>query len=130
MLSFIGILLLRPHNFRSGVAGLGSHFHDVHGGGLDLSKDDDLRVCPSSFLLAIVASVEPPSTPEEMQASKAHIDRIMANLQNRLKCLDESGMNRRDENEREKKKTNIQFFGVLVPLQNMFPRKLSPSLLY
>ena len=93
------------HDVRSGIAGLGSHFHEVHGGGLDLSKEDDLRSCMSSFRLAIVASVKPPSTPEEAQTSQAHLDRIEADLQHRLRCMDEDGgMNRRDENERKRRR--------------------------
>ena len=58
----------------------------------------------SSFRLTIVASVKPPSTPEEVQTSEAHLDRIEGDLQHRLRCMDEDGkMNRRDENEREKR---------------------------
>ena len=90
---------------RSGMAGLGSHFHDMHGMGLDLKKDQDLNTCLSSFRLTIVASVKPPSTPEEMQTSQAHLDRIEADLQHRLKCMDEhGGMNRRDENDRKRRR--------------------------
>ena len=78
---------------KSGIAGLGSHFHGVHGGGFD------------SFNLTIVASVKPPSTPEEVQSSQAHLDRIEGDLQHRLKCMDEQGgMNRRDENERKRQR--------------------------
>ena len=69
----------------------------MHGGGLDLKKEDDLKTCLSSFRLTIVASVKPSSTPEEVQTSQAHLDRIEADLQHRLRCMDEEGgMNRRD----------------------------------
>ena len=90
---------------RSRTAGLGSHFHDMHGLGMDLRKDEDLSTCMSSFRLTIVASVKPPATPEEMQTSQAHLDRIEADLQHRLRCMDEDGgMNRRDENDRKRRR--------------------------
>ena len=59
------------HIVMSGTAGLGSHFHEVHGWGLDLKKEDDLKTCMSSFRLTIVASVKPTFPPEEVQT---HLD--------------------------------------------------------
>ena len=70
-----------------------------------MKKDDDLKTCISRFRLTIVASVKPPSTPEEVQTSKAHLDRIEGDLQHRLRCMDEDGgMNRRDGNERKRRR--------------------------
>ena len=57
-------------DIRNGVAGLGSHFRDMHGQGLDLKLEANLNTCMDSFRLAVVASVRPPSSPEEEEASQ------------------------------------------------------------
>ena len=70
---------------RNGIAGLGSHFRDVHGQGLDLKSDDNLNTCMANFRLV------------------EHIDRIEADLQKRLRCMSENGgMNVRDEDRRRR----------------------------
>ena len=90
-------------DIRNGVEGLGSHFRDVHGQGLDLKLDANLNTCMDIFRLAVVASVRPPSSPEEEEASQTHLDRIEADLQKRLRCMFENGgMNVRDEDKRRR----------------------------
>ena len=86
-------------DIKNGIAGLGSHFKEVHGNGLDLKDKQNLEECMKSFTLVIVASVRPPATPEEQDACQARLDRLEGDLQHRLRCLDEhGGMNVRDEN--------------------------------
>ena len=46
---------------RNGIAVLGSHFKEVHGGGMNLKDDHNLKTCLSNFKPVIVASVKPPS---------------------------------------------------------------------
>jgi hypothetical protein len=82
--------------------------------------------------LTIVATVKPPSAPEVIQTSQAHLDRIEADRQHRLRCIDEDGgMNIIDENEREKKKSgleNFTYLGVLVPILFIsIPEHTKPS---
>ena len=43
---------------RSRIAGLGSHFHEMYGGWLDLKTDENFKIC-----------VKPPSALEEVQTS-------------------------------------------------------------
>ena len=50
---------------KGGLDGLGRHFHDHYGAGLDLNKKADLARCLESFRLQVIGSVRPPSTPEE-----------------------------------------------------------------
>ena len=91
-------------DIRTGTAGLGSHFHHAHGNGLDLQTKDGLKACMANFSLVIVASVRPPATPEEEAACQARLDRLEADLQHRLRCLDEhGGMNLRDDNLRRRR---------------------------
>ena len=88
---------------RNGIAGLGSHFRDVHGQGLDLKSDDNLNTCMANFRLVVVASVRPPTSPEEEISCQEHLDRIEADLQTRLRCMSENGgMNVRDEDRRRR----------------------------
>ena len=90
-------------DIRNGIAGLGSHFKDVHGQGLDLKSDDNLNTCMANFRLVVVASVRPPSSPEEEPSCQDHLDRIEADLQKRLRCMSENGgMNVRDEDRRRR----------------------------
>ena len=58
-------------DIRSGTAGLGSHFKEVHGNGLDLGSKANLEACMDSFRLVIVASVRPPANPEEQLTCQA-----------------------------------------------------------
>ena len=52
----------------------------------------------------LLASVRPPSSPEEEEAAQNHLDRVEADLRKRLRCMDENGgMNRRDEDKRRKR---------------------------
>ena len=90
-------------DIRSGTAGLGSHFKEVRGNGLDLGSKANLETCMDSFSLVIVASVRPPANPEEQPTCQARLDRLEGDLQHRLRCLDEhGGMNLRDENHRNR----------------------------
>ena len=90
-------------DIRSGTAGLGSHFKEAHGNGLDLASKANLDACMESFQLVIVASVRPPANPEEQLACQVRMDRLEGDLQHRVRCLDEhGGMNVRDENHRRR----------------------------
>ena len=83
----------------------GRHFLDVHGFGLDLSKEADLAMCLQDFNLLDIGSVIPSSTPEEEQVCRQRLDRLEADMQHRLRCMQENGeMCHRDENARKKKK--------------------------
>jgi hypothetical protein len=89
---------------RTGADGLGRHFLEEHGVGLDLSKKEDLATCLESFHLQVMGSVKPPATPEEEPACQYRLDRLEADLQKRLRCMQENGgMNIRDENNRKRK---------------------------
>ena len=62
-------------DIRNGTAGLGRHFYECHGQGKDLKKN------------------------EEQPACQARLDRLEADLQHRLRGLNEhGGINIRDEN--------------------------------
>ena len=88
---------------RNGLAGLGSHFKDTNGAGMDLSQNQNLKTCMAGFSLAVVASVKPPSSPEEIPACQARLDRLEGDLQHRLRCMSEQGgMNIRDETTRKR----------------------------
>ena len=90
---------------RNGLDGLGRHFNEKHGVGLDLSKKEDLARCMEHFHLQVIASVRPPATPEQEQDCLFRLDRLEADMQHRLRCMSESGgMNIRDENTRRRKK--------------------------
>ena len=78
-------------DIKNGIAGLGSHFKEVHGNGLDLKDKQNLEECMKSFTLVIVANVRPPATPEEQDACQARLDRLEGDLQHRLRCLDDHG---------------------------------------
>ena len=89
---------------KQGADGLGRHFKEVHGVGMDLFKKEDLARCLESFNLQIIGSVKPPATPEEEPVCQARLDRLEADMQHRLRCMSESGgMNLRDENIRKRK---------------------------
>ena len=88
-------------DIKSGTAGLGSHFNEVHGNGLDLKIKENLEACMESFSLTIVASVRAPANPEEQESCQTRLDRLEGDLQHRLRCMDEhGGLNIRDENTR------------------------------
>ena len=72
-------------DIRNGIAGLGGHFNEKHGAGLDLTKKEDLKTCMEGFSLVIVASVRPPQTQEEAPACQARLDRLEGDLQHRLR---------------------------------------------
>ena len=77
---------------------------EVQVGGLDLSKKEDLAICTASFHLQVIASVRPPTTPEEEAACLTRLDRLEADMQHRLRCMQENGgMNMRDENVRRRR---------------------------
>ena len=89
---------------KTGADGLGQHFLLVHGVGLDLNKKDDLATCLKNFSLQIMGSVRPPATAEEEPACQQRLDRLEADLQKRLRCMQENGgMNIRDENNRRRR---------------------------
>ena len=89
---------------KTGADGLGRYFKDVHGVGLDLAKKEDLAKCLQPFHLQIIASVKPPSTPEEEPACRQRLDNLEADMQHRLRCMKESGgINIRDENVRKRR---------------------------
>ena len=89
---------------KTGADGLGRHFLEVHGLGLDLAKKEDLEQCLQSFHLQIIASVRPPATPEEELACHQRLDGLEADLQHRLRCMSENGgMCLRDENQRKRR---------------------------
>ena len=90
---------------KGGLDGLGRHFKDVHGVGLDLYKKEDLARCLESFHLQVIASVRPPTTPEEEPACLNRLDRLEADMQHRLRCMSENGgMCIRDENSRRRRR--------------------------
>ena len=89
---------------KGGLDGLGRHFLEVHGAGLDLKKKDDLAICLQSFPLQIIPSVRPPATPEEVPACQQRLDMLEADMQHRLRCMSENGgMCIRDENNRRRR---------------------------
>ena len=54
-----------------------------------------------NFRLVVVTSVRPAATVSEQPACQARLDRREADLQHRLRCMNEhGGMNIRDENQR------------------------------
>ena len=84
---------------RSGANGLGRHFRDSHGVGLDLSKKEDLAQCLQPFQWKL------PATPEEEPACRQRLDNLEADMQHRLRCMQESGgINIRDENAKRRRK--------------------------
>jgi hypothetical protein len=90
---------------KQGADGLGRHFKEVHGVGMDLFKKEDLARCLESFNLQIIGSVKPPATPEEEPVCQARLDRLEADMQHRLRCMSErGGMDIRDENTRNRRK--------------------------
>ena len=90
---------------KEGLDGLSRHFLDVHGVGLALSKKADLARCLQDFNLVVIGSVRPPATPEEELACRQRLDRLEADMQHRLRCMQENGgMCLRDENARKRKK--------------------------
>ena len=90
---------------RTGADGLGRHYLDVHGAGLDLSGKPGLAICLENFHLQIIASVRPPTTPEEIDACQDRLDGLEADMQHRLRCMKENGgMNIRDENVRRRRR--------------------------
>ena len=90
---------------RNGLDGLGRHFKEKLGVGMDLSKKEDLARCMEHFHLQVIASVRPPMIPEQEQVCLSRMDRLEADMQHRLRCMSESGgMNIRDENTRRRKK--------------------------
>ena len=92
------------NEIKNGLAGLGGHFKETHGVGLDLSQQANLETCMAGFTLTIVASVNPPSTPEEIPACQARLDRLEGDLQVRMRCMTENGgMCIRDENLRRRR---------------------------
>ena len=89
---------------KTGAYGLGKHFLEVHGLGLDISKREDQATCLENFSLQVMGSVKPPATPEEEPACQVRLDRLEGDLQKRLRCMQENGgMNIRDENNRKGK---------------------------
>ena len=85
---------------RAGVDGLGEHFLNTHGVGLNL-KDD--RIFEDSvmrhFKLTIIASVEP-----GQPWSLTKLDQLEGDFQKPLMCMDyNGGMNKRDENLRKRR---------------------------
>ena len=61
---------------KEGLDGLGRHFLDVHGAGLDLSKKADLAMCLQDLSLVVIGSVGPPSTPGVEQTCRQRLDRL------------------------------------------------------
>ena len=89
---------------KGGLDGLGRHFLEVHGGGLDLSKKDDLARCLQSFQLTVIGSVRPPATPEQELACRQRLDNLEADMQHRLRCMKENGgLCIRDETKRKRR---------------------------
>ena len=70
---------------RRGEPGLGRHFYEVHGRGLDLSKKEGLAQCLENFTLQVIATVRPPATPEEEPACRLRLDRLEADMQHPLR---------------------------------------------
>ena len=88
---------------RNGLDGIGRHFKEKHGQGLDLFSKTDLAKCLQSFDLQVIASVKPPATTEEERSCRQRLDNLEADMQHRLRCMQESGgMNIRDENLRRR----------------------------
>ena len=92
-------------DIRQGTAGLGQHFKEVHGTGLDLSIDTNLDTAMRGFNLSIIASVRPPQTQEETPACQNRLDRLEADFMHRLRSLKENGrgMNLRNDNIRRRR---------------------------
>eukprot|EP00092_Neocalanus_flemingeri_P059049 GFUD01070478.1.p1 GENE.GFUD01070478.1~~GFUD01070478.1.p1 ORF type:complete len:597 (-),score=106.00 GFUD01070478.1:133-1923(-) len=95
-------------DIRSGTPGLGFHFHEVHGNGLDLQDETNLNACMNSFSQEVVASVRPPATQVEQAACLVMLDTLEAEFQHKLKCLFEHGeMYIREENRRIRSRSRI-----------------------
>ena len=71
---------------------------------MDLSQNQNLKTCMDGFSLAVVASVKPPSSPEEIPACQAGLDRLEGDLQHRLRCMSE---HKRLNNKKEKLITRL-----------------------
>ena len=93
-------------DIRQGTAGLGQHFKEIHGGGLDLSSDANLDIAMRGFSLTIIASVRPPQTPEETASCQERLDRLEADFMHRLRCMKENGggLNLRNDNIRRRRR--------------------------
>ena len=58
----------------------------------------------ASFHLQVIANVRPPTTTEEEPACVTRLDRLLTDMQHRLRCMQENGvMNIRDENVRKRR---------------------------
>ena len=75
---------------------MGEHFKVHHGEGLDLRKDNNIEVAMQTFTIVIIASVQPGH-----RDSQKRLDRLEADMQHRLMCMDiHGGLGIRDETKR------------------------------
>ena len=88
------------NEIRSGADGLGRHFLDKHGQGLDLNNDLIFEEkIMKHFTLTIIASVEPGKP-----WTQTRLDELEGKMQKRLMTMDyNGGINLRDETKRRKK---------------------------
>ena len=88
---------------RSGADGLGRHFLDKHGQGLNLKDDRTFeQEIMQHFKLTIIASVQP-----NMPWTQSALDRLESKFQKQLMAMDyQGGINLRDETKRKRKAGN------------------------
>ena len=71
---------------RQGQKGMGEHFKERHGGGLDLRRDNNIEVAMETFEICVIASVE-----KGKRDSGKRLDKLEADFQHRLMCMDAHG---------------------------------------
>ena len=88
---------------RSGADGLGRHFLDKHGQGLNLKDDGTFeQEIMQHFKLTIIASVQP-----NMPWTLSALDKLESKFQKQLMAMDyQGGINLRDETKRKRKAGN------------------------
>ena len=88
--------LSHREEIRQGQRGMGEHFKEKHGEGLDLRKDNNIEVAMGTFEIVIIGSVE-----KGRKDSGKRLDQLEADFQHRLMCMEEhGGLNLRNETRR------------------------------
>ena len=99
MIYKVGLYLGHRAEIRGGADGLGRHFLEKHGAGLNLKDEKTFEEnVMKHFKLTIIASVEP-----GQPWSRSKLDQLEGDFQKRLMCMDyNGGMNLRDETKRRR----------------------------
>ena len=88
--------LSHREEIRQGQKGMGEHFKEKHGGGLDLRRDNNIEVAMGTFEICVIGSVE-----KGRRDSGKRLDQLEADFQHRLMCMNvHGGLNLRNETRR------------------------------